>query len=200
MKKNNPKTPFTIMFGGTLGNFVFKLEHKMGCNHRTSEQIKEIQKDVFNFCDLGSLYFTNELLKKNNNHHLDKLNVNLKKFVEDTEYYFHIFEHNKSVYDIIIDWFGKHMSEFWKELNDYLFMNVDNSSLHLFWDVMTYGLNYYPYNEIGEEDKLRDTLKCMEKDTDWDCEKGIKDVHSRVDGFKNDVLKKELHINQMEVV
>ena len=46
---------------------------------------------------------------------------------------------------------------------------------------MTFGLNYYPYDEISDENRMLDTLKCIEKDTDWDCEKGIKDVIQRND-------------------
>ena len=201
MKKKIPKVPFTIKFGGTLGNYVYKLEHIMR-GRLTTEEIKEYKKNVFTYCDLGSLYFTNELLKGNNNHHIDKLNVNLEKFVNDEEYYFHIFEHNRPVYNMIVDWFGGLISDYWKELNQYLFYdNVDNSTLELFWDVMTYGLNYYPYNEIGEEDKLRDILKCMEKDTDWDCEKGIEEISKREDGFKGDILDREgTNTETMEVV
>ena len=88
---------------------------------------------------------------------------------------------------MIIGWFETGMGKYWKEVNEYLFFDdIPNNTLELLWDVLTYGLNYYPYDEIGEgEDKLRDVMKCMENDTDWDCEYCIKNTTTRNDWFKD---------------
>ena len=203
MKNKIPKRDFQVTYGGTLGNFTIKIDNTMS-GGVTDEKIEEIQKGVYQFCNLGSLCFTNQLLDPINDHCLDQLDVNLKRFVSDVDYYYEIFDHNRPVYNMITDWFTNKIGPFWNEVNTWMFNlneNVDKTELKIFWEVMNFGLNHYPTDEIRDgKHMLEDLMDCIDKDTEWDVEGSINTIRERENGFKGNVLDREGETFKMEMV
>ena len=67
VKKNHIE--HSIRMGGQLGNYVIKLDHKIMGPVDTDGRLKKIQQEIFDLCDIGSEYFTMELLKEDNDHY-----------------------------------------------------------------------------------------------------------------------------------
>ena len=90
------------------------------------QKLEEIQDNIYNYCDLTSLYLTEELLKEDNI--LNQLDLNLERFVTDFDYYYWTFDHKRTEFNMIIDWFSDQIGPIWNEMNTWFFgkPNFDN--------------------------------------------------------------------------
>ena len=182
---------FEITFGGTLGNFVLKHDHKLS-GPMNDQKLEEIQDNVYNYCDLTSLYLTEELLKEDNI--LNQLDLNLERFVTDVDYYYWVFDHKRTEFNMIIDWFMEKVGPVWNDLNQWFFGRPDfdnDDELKNMMEVMNFGLNHYPKEKISDENMWDDLLICIKEDEDWDIKSSIMNVKKREHGFKGDVLDRD---------
>ena len=98
----------TIHFGGHLGNYVIRLKHNIKCNHRDSKMIDKSQKGVWVYCDMVSEYLEDEF---RNNENFKLLDIDTNRFIDDTDYYFHIFANQRDTYNTIIGWFENEIGD-----------------------------------------------------------------------------------------
>jgi len=104
-----------VEMSGQLGNYLmrnksFCLNHTKG---QTEEKWNEEQKKIDLECDLMSEYLTDKILKDEN---FQLLDIDLERFVSDTDYYYEVFDNKKEMYDMIIRWFSKEVIEYWNDL------------------------------------------------------------------------------------
>ena len=114
MKKIKKKK---IEFGGQIGNYLIRhnqrsLHHSKG---QTEESWNKIQSVIDLECDMVSEYLTDEVL---NDEHFQLLDIDLERFVSDTDYYFDVFENKRDLYDTIIGWFSNEVVVYWNDIKD----------------------------------------------------------------------------------
>jgi len=205
MKFNKQKREFSIRYGGSLGNFVIKYDHKMS-GTVTDEMIEDKQDTIYFYCNMGSNYLLNEFLKKDNDHGLDQLGINLKRFVEDEDYYYHIFENQRVGYDIIIKWFGDQISDLWEQIKDFSFprngeveINDYDHRFDFFLDVLDWNWKHYFPNEKNFDDD--DGWDRLEKKVSENSEIDIKQSCTNIDKRSNSWgLKVNELSNSLEMV
>ena len=146
-----------IEFSGQIGNYILR-HNGSSINHpkgKTEKEWNDFQSKIDLECDMVSEYLTDEVL---NNEHFQLLDIDLERFVSDTEYYFDVFENRRDIYDLIIGWFSNEVVEYWTDIRD-MFMGEGLSDK--LYNVSTTLFNKH-YDEIdfkplvdnnGEEDQ-----------------------------------------------
>ena len=67
---------------------------------------------------------------------------------------------------MITDWFTNKIGPFWNEVNTWMFNlneNVDKTELKIFWEVMNFGLNHYPTDEIRDGKHMLEDLENLDR-------------------------------------
>ena len=187
VKKNHIE--HSIRMGGQLGNYVIKLDHKIMGPVDTDGRLKKIQQEIFDLCDIGSEYFTMELLKEDNDHYLNNLDVNLERFVKDEDYYWFIFDHHRKVYDMIRNWFEGKITLYYKEMYDWKFGRLeDGERVELFQKVFLDSLDLYGIHwdvddeDVTIDDVMEDLFKTFRKESvmGYDLENCCKRIEDRL--------------------
>jgi hypothetical protein len=176
----------TIHFGGHLGNYVIRLKHNIKCNHRDSKMIDKSQKGVWVYCDMVSEYLEDEF---RNNENFKLLDIDTNRFIDDTDYYFHIFANQRDTYNTIIGWFENEIGDLFQqinrlvlypkpklgkelsEINDYIFdkhwdKHQINSIQNTYEDYLNWLQNYYTDVGSGNGKNVEKVIKKKDK-TGW---------------------------------
>ncbi len=183
--KNHPRLTDgdTVDFdiGMSVSNMILRHEIKIPSVKTSplSDKNHEILQDgIFFWGVLTSNYLEKKLV---DNNELQKLigDVNLKKFVEDIDYYYHIFEYHRHHYDILCDYIKKRFHKY----NEYIFNFIFNDQLdNKLTDIIQFNFDYYDidvsirYTEEG--------YVLLKEKTEMDTSKSIKDTIKRKDDTK----------------
>lgn len=116
-----------IEFSGSCSNFLCRKRVDVSFYKGNKKELNELQSDIDLKCDMVSDYLTDEIL---NNEHFQLLDIDLERFVSDTDYYYEVFDSKRGEYDMIIGWFEKELFEYWNDIYELIFNNVLSDRLY----------------------------------------------------------------------
>lgn len=110
MKNRNGKK---LQVGGYFGNFVFRNQIDLEHTKLSYKRIDEIQKEIWDWCNIINEYNTREMFK---DEFIKKLDIDLTKFETDVDYYYHLLENKNEDWYFVVGRFQMEFKKYFKDV------------------------------------------------------------------------------------
>ena len=113
MKDNEMVNLGNFSFVGRLGHMSCRKELNDGRDMYLPKGKEDEIHNYITYVNMINEYLENEFL---NNEHFQKLDINLKKFLSDVDYYWNVYYNHKEEYHLINQWFYNELVPLWSSV------------------------------------------------------------------------------------